>query len=129
MQHGRAALQLYIPRLLACPSLVSLSESLGYQPIKGFRYLLQHSPPGFFHTDQFMDGFRYLGETGYSFDMTLDVTHEETGKTKILDDAIVAIERTREGQDAAQQTCFILGEAPSRSLTRYRLSLTVTLSL
>ncbi|GAA5884723.1 hypothetical protein JCM3774_005903 [Rhodotorula dairenensis] len=117
VQHGAAALERYIPRLLECPSLVALTEKLGYSPIKSFRYLLQDSPPGFFGTEQFIEGFRYLGERGYAFDMTLDVTHEQTGRTKILEDAIDVIERVHRGQASEQQTRFIFDHFAKPSLT------------
>lgn len=109
MLHGAAALERYIPRLLECPSLVALTDKLGYAPIKSFRYLLQDSPTGFFRTDRFIEGFRYLGERGYAFDLTLDVTHEHTGRTKILDDAVDAIERVHRDQAPEKQTRFIFG--------------------
>ncbi|BGP55526.1 hypothetical protein JCM8202v2_003131 [Rhodotorula sphaerocarpa] len=87
-------------------------------PIKAFRFLLQDCPPGFFHTEAFVDGFRYLGQRGYGFDMTLDVTHEQTGRTKILEDALVAIERTmREGQESGARTHFILDHFAKPPLT------------
>lgn len=73
------------------------------------RYLLQDSPPGFFLRDDFIDGLRWLGEQGLAFDLTLDVTHEETGKTKVLEDAVDAIERVRAGQPEDKQTVFVVG--------------------
>lgn len=102
--------------MLACPSLVALTAKLGYSPIKSFRYLLQDSPAGFFGTEQFVEGFRYLGARGYAFDMTLDVTHEQTGRTKILQDAIDVIERVHRGQAPEKQTRFIFGALPQRCL-------------
>ncbi|GAA6051717.1 hypothetical protein JCM3770_002698 [Rhodotorula araucariae] len=117
VQHGRAALSLFHSRLLALPSVVALTERLGYAPVKAFRYLLQDSPPGFFQRDLFLDGLRWLGENSYAFDLTLDVTHEETGRTKILEDAIDAIERVREGQESGKQTVFILDHFAKPPLT------------
>ena len=122
--HGAAALERYIPRVLDCPSLVALTEKLGYAPIKSFRYLLQDSPTGFFRTDRFIEGFRYLGERGYAFDLTLDVTHEHTGRTKILDDAVDAIERVHRDQAPEKQTRFIFGarfSRPKRYLNQFRV--------
>ncbi|GAA5840204.1 hypothetical protein JCM9279_002309 [Rhodotorula babjevae] len=131
VHHGRAALALFQSRLLALPSLQTLAERLGYSPVKSFRYLLQDSPPGFFQRDSFIDGLKWLGENGYAFDMTLDVTHEETGRTRVLEDAIDAIERVRDGQDEGKQTVFILDHfakpplsadpsyPPAASLTAY----------
>lgn len=115
--HGAAALERYIPRLLECPSLVALTDKLGYAPIKSFRYLLQDSPTGFFRTDRFIEGFRYLGERGYAFDLTLDVTHEHTGRTKILDDAVDAIERVHRDQAPEKQTRFIFDHFAKPPLT------------
>jgi hypothetical protein len=116
--HGAAALERYIPRVLECPSLVALTAKLGYAPIKSFRYLLQDSPTGFFRTDRFIEGFRYLGERGYAFDLTLDVTHEHTGRTKILDDAVEAIGRVHRDQAPEKQTRFIFGAlCPPRELS------------
>ncbi|KPV74726.1 uncharacterized protein RHOBADRAFT_44246 [Rhodotorula graminis WP1] len=117
VHHGRAALALFQSRLLALPSLQALAERLGYAPVKSFRYLLQDSPPGFFQSDSFVDGLKWLGENGYAFDMTLDVTHEETGRTRVLEDAIDAIERVRVGQEGAQQTVFILDHCAKPPLT------------
>ncbi|GJN90504.1 hypothetical protein Rhopal_003515-T1 [Rhodotorula paludigena] len=117
VQHGRAALSLFHSRLLALPSLVALTERLGYPPIKSFRYLLQDSPPGFFQTDAFIDGLKWLGENGYAFDITVDVTDEQTGRVKVLDDAIDAIERVREGQQADSKTTFIFDHFAKPPLT------------
>lgn len=120
VHHGRAALSLLHSRLLALPSLQALAERLGYAPVKSFRYLLQDSPPGFFQRDAFVDGLKWLGEQGYAFDMTLDVTHQETGRSKVLEDAIDAIERVREGQEPGKQTVFILGALLSRACPKRR---------
>lgn len=120
VHHGRAALSLFHSRLLALPSLQALAERLGYAPVKSFRYLLQDSPPGFFQRDAFVDGLKWLGEQGYAFDMTLDVTHQETGRSKVLEDAIDAIERVREGQEPGKQTVFILGALLSRACPKRR---------
>lgn len=115
MHHGSRALELYLARLLAQPSLVAYAEKLGYSPIKSFRYLLQDSPRGFFLTDEFIDGLDYLGRRGYAFDMTLDVTHEATRGPLILDDALEAISKVRELQkDAQHETKFILGACERR---------------
>lgn len=113
IQHGSQALDLYLSRLLAQPSLVAYTERLGSSPIKSFRYLIQDSPKGFFSTDEFIDGLAFLGNKGYAFDMTLDVTHQETGGPLILDDAIDTISKVRELQkDGGNETKFILGNGP-----------------
>lgn len=110
MHLGRAQVENYFAQLRTQPSLAALTSRLGYAPVKGVRYLLQNSPPGFFLRDEFIDGLRWLGEQGLAFDLTLDVTHEETGKTKVLEDAVDAIERVRAGQPEGQRTVFIIGE-------------------
>ncbi|GAA5887035.1 hypothetical protein JCM16303_007112 [Sporobolomyces ruberrimus] len=118
IQHGSQALELYLARLLAQPSLVAYAEKLGYSPIKSFRYLLQDSPKGFFSTDKFIDGLAFLGNKGYAFDMTLDVTHQETGGPLILDDAIDTISKVRELQkDGGNETKLILDHFAKPDLT------------
>lgn len=59
--------------------------------IKSFRYLLQDSPKGFFLTDEFIGGLKFLGEKGWAFDMTLD-TRRDLG---VLEDAVECIMRVR----------------------------------
>ncbi|GAA5952463.1 hypothetical protein JCM3765_001978 [Sporobolomyces pararoseus] len=118
VQHGSKALDLYLSRLLEQPSLQAYEKKLGYSPIKSFRYLLQDSPPEFFLTEQFIDGLDFLGKKGYAFDMTLDVTHTETGGPLILDDAVEAISRVRDLQkEKGYETKFILDHFAKPDLT------------
>ncbi|BGP08256.1 hypothetical protein JCM10049v2_004103 [Rhodotorula toruloides] len=114
---GRARLEEYFSQLTTQPSLATLTARLGYSPIQAVRYLLQDSPPGFFLRDDFIDGLRWLGEQGLAFDLTLDVTHEETGKTKVLEDAVDAIERVRAGQPEDKQTVFVVDHFAKPPLT------------
>lgn len=112
VQHGSKALELYLSRVLEQPSLQAYEKKLGYSPIKSFRYLLQDSPQGFFLTEKFIDGLDFLGKKGYAFDMTLDVTHKETGGPLILDDAVEAISKVRDLQkETGYETKFILGRS------------------
>jgi hypothetical protein len=112
---------MYLSRLLAQPSLQAYEKKLGYPPIKSFRYLLQDSPKGFFLTDKFIDGLDFLGKKGFAFDLTLDVTHKETGGPLILDDAVEAISRVRELQkEKGYETKFILGEFGILSIRLFR---------
>ena len=114
VHQGSRALELYLARLAALPSLAAYEKKLGYAPIRSFRYLLQDSPRGFFLDDKFVDGLDYLGRMGYAFDMTLDTTHADTRGPLVLDDAVEAISKVRELQkDRGYETKFILGEVPS----------------
>ncbi|GAA5983585.1 hypothetical protein JCM5350_004875 [Sporobolomyces pararoseus] len=118
VQHGSKALELYLSRLLEQPSLQAYEKKLGYSPIKSFRYLLQDSPQGFFLTEKFIDGLDFLGKKGYAFDMTLDVTHKETGGPLILDDAVEAISKVRDLQkETGYETKFILDHFAKPDLT------------
>ncbi|GAA5858060.1 hypothetical protein JCM1840_001023 [Sporobolomyces johnsonii] len=114
---GSSALELYLPRLLSQPSLVDLTARLGYAPIKSFRYLLQDCPKGFFLTDKFLDGLRYLGDKGYAFDMCLDTTNKDVGGPLVLEDAVEAIAKVREMQKDGEQTRFMLDHFAKPDLT------------
>lgn len=114
---GAKALESYIARLDALPSLLSLSlassslsngTSGASRPIKSFRYLLQDSPEGFSTSTEFIDGLKYLGANGYAFDMTVDAGPKQRGP-EVLEEAITCISKVREGQDEATETKFILG--------------------
>ncbi|GAA6064033.1 hypothetical protein JCM10212_001459 [Sporobolomyces blumeae] len=117
VHHGSAALEKYLARLFALPSLVAYTDQLGYPPVKAFRYLLQDSPKGFFLEDKFIDGLDFLGKRGFAFDLTLDVTHKETGGPLVLDDAVEAIAKVRELQKEGEQTQFILDHFAKPDLT------------
>ncbi|KAK4705163.1 hypothetical protein P7C70_g1053, partial [Phenoliferia sp. Uapishka_3] len=115
---GPAALQLYISRLEALPSLLALSHqasslsgsTAGKTPsrlIKGFRYLLQDSPPGFFTKPDFIASLKWLGENDYEFDMTLDAGPDQQGPA-VLEEAIECISKVHEGQSEGKETKFIL---------------------
>ncbi|GAA5901135.1 uncharacterized protein JCM6883_004765 [Sporobolomyces salmoneus] len=118
VHQGSQAIELYLSQLLSQPSLKAYEEKLGYPPIKSFRYLLQDSPKGFFQTEKFLDGLDFLGQKGYAFDMTLDVTHKETGGPLILDDAVDAISKVRELQkEKGYETKFILDHFAKPDLT------------
>ncbi|CEQ39690.1 SPOSA6832_01243 [Sporobolomyces salmonicolor] len=117
VHHGSSALELYLPRLFSQPSLVALTAKLGYAPIKSFRYLLQDSPKGFFLSDKFLDGLRYLGDKGYAFDMCLDATNTDVGGPLVLEDAVEAIAKVRELQKDGEQTRFMLDHFAKPDLT------------
>lgn len=106
---GPTALASYFTRLNALPSLASFtaqSSSPNSSPIPSCRYLLQDSPKGFFLTENFIAGLKWLGEQGIAFDMTLDATQQEG----VLEDAVDAIQKVREGQEEGKETRFILGK-------------------
>lgn len=110
MHQGPTALASFFERLNALPSLASLtarSSSPNSSLIKSCRYLLQDSPKGFFLTDKFVAGLRWLGEQGIAFDMTVDSVQQEG----ILEDVIDTVQRVREGQEKSKQTRFIIGES------------------
>ncbi|GAA5972912.1 hypothetical protein JCM21900_002866 [Sporobolomyces salmonicolor] len=117
VHHGSSALELYLPRLFSQPSLVALTAKLGYAPIKSFRYLLQDCPKGFFLSDKFLDGLRYIGDKGYAFDMCLDATNADVGGPLVLEDAVEAIAKVRELQKNGEQTRFMLDHFAKPDLT------------
>ncbi|BGP16246.1 hypothetical protein JCM10213_007687 [Rhodosporidiobolus nylandii] len=116
VHHGSRALALYFDRLFALPSLIALTSSLGYSPIRSVRYLLQSSPRGFFLERGFLDGLKELGRRGIAFDITLDVRNEGTGGVKILEDAQEMIAKVRDGQKEGEETVFVFDHFAKPSL-------------
>lgn len=114
VHQGPSALATYFTRLRSVPSLIALTaqSTSANSPLgllKSCRYLLQDSPRGFFLSDQFIAGLKWLGQQGIGFDFTVDTVQQEG----VLEDVIDAIARVREGQshdDESKQTKFIIGE-------------------
>lgn len=105
VHHGPTALKLYIARLAALPSLVTLSApSSPLSLIKSFRYLLEDSPAGFMSSPSFIAGLQYLGSQGFAFDLTVDSVNQQG----VLTEVVETIFKVREGQPSGEETVFIL---------------------
>ncbi|KAL8286257.1 hypothetical protein RQP46_004745 [Phenoliferia psychrophenolica] len=113
---GPEALKAFIARLEALPSLLALSlrastlsgeSAVKARPIKGFRYLLQDSPAGFSLSEDFIAGLKWIGEQGYTFDLTVDAGPLLQGPI-VLEEAIECISRVQSEQEEGKQTKFIL---------------------
>lgn len=78
-------------------------ESFG--KIKGFRYLVQDKPRGVMLQDGFIDGLKWLGRNGYSFDLGVD--QSKRGKWQ-LEEALEMVQRAHEGVDEQHKVTFIL---------------------
>ncbi|ORY81740.1 hypothetical protein BCR35DRAFT_303869 [Leucosporidium creatinivorum] len=125
---GPTALSSYFTRLTSLPSLAaftSRSSTPNLSPIRSCRYLLQDSPKGFFLTDNFIAGLKWLGEEGIAFDMTLDVTQVEG----VLDDAVECVQRVREGQTTSPNPPNPLPFLPPLPLQTSYISSLFSLSL
>lgn len=113
--HGARIMELYCAKLFELPSLVKLSATFKSRSpesklgaIKSFRYLVQDSPPGFLLGTKFIEGLKWIGEQGISFDLTVDTTKVGIG-SKVLEEVVECITKCREGQsNESLQTWFIL---------------------
>ncbi|KAM0755744.1 amidohydrolase 2 [Meredithblackwellia eburnea MCA 4105] len=120
VHHGAKALEAFVARINTLPSLLSfsladtslqeahqLTTGARANKVRGFRYLLQDSPAGFALQDEFIEGLKWLGEHGYTFDMTLDAGPNQLGPS-VLEEAIEVISKVQQGQEEGKETKFIL---------------------
>ncbi|KAL8646147.1 MAG: hypothetical protein Q9226_006995 [Calogaya cf. arnoldii] len=62
--------------------------------VKGFRYLVQDKPPGTMLSGNFIDSLRWMGQSGFAFDLGVDT---RSGGIWQLKEAIKTIERAHDG--------------------------------
>jgi L-rhamnono-1,4-lactonase len=75
--------------------------------IRGFRYLVQDKPKGTMLQDGFIEGLRWLGRKGYSFDIGVD--QHGAGKWQ-LEEAVEMIEKAHTGVEEDKKVTFIISE-------------------
>lgn len=88
--------------------------------VRGFRYLVQYKPRGTMLGDGFIEGLRWLGRNGFSFDLGVD--HHRDGDWQ-LEEALEMVTRAHEGVVEEEKVTFILGR-----LTWYSIFITVRLT-
>lgn len=86
----------------------------------GFRQLAQQRPRGLVLRDGFVDGLRWLGREGYTFDLGIDCHRDGLDW---LDDAVEMVGRAHEGVPDEEKVTIIVGEACSLSASRGNLDL------
>ncbi|KAI9734395.1 MAG: hypothetical protein M1834_002502 [Cirrosporium novae-zelandiae] len=85
---GRKAVAKYV-------SLVQERAGLkGWPKVKGFRYLVQDKPPGVMLGEGFIDGLKWIGEMGFTFDLGVD---QRSGGDWQLEEAVEMLEKVTEG--------------------------------
>lgn len=87
--------------------LVELHAGEAWGKVKGYRYLVQGKPKGTVLTQDFIDGLRWLGKNGFSFDHGID--HHRDGDWA-LDETVEMIARAHEEVPEAEKVTFILGK-------------------
>lgn len=73
--------------------------------VKGFRYLLQDKPDGTMLEEGFVEGVRFLGREGFSFDVGIDL--HRRGRSQ-LEECVELVERAHEGVGDKEKVVFIL---------------------
>jgi L-rhamnono-1,4-lactonase len=76
--------------------------------IKGFRYLVQDKPKGVMLQDGFIEGLKWLGKKGYSFDLGVD---QHSGGKWQLEEAVEMIEKAHEGVPENEKVTFIISKS------------------
>lgn len=77
-----------------------------FPKVRGFRYLVQGKPSGTMTTEKFVEGLRYLGREGFSFDLGVD--HHRDGDW-IVEEALELVTRTHKDVPEEEKCTFILG--------------------
>ena len=75
--------------------------------VVGWRYLLQDKPEGAMLTTSFVDGLRWLGRRGYSFEVGIDV---RSGGMWQLEEAVEMVRRAHEGVEEEEQVVFVFSK-------------------
>ncbi|KAH8811795.1 hypothetical protein F5884DRAFT_831553 [Xylogone sp. PMI_703] len=92
-------------------------ESFG--KVRGFRYLVQDKPKGVMLQEGFIDGLKWLGRNGYTFDLGVD---QHRGGRWQLEEALEMIERAHEGVDEEHQVTVIINHLCKPDLSVYNLA-------
>lgn len=89
--------------------LARVQEEAGeaWPKIKGFRYLLQDKPHGTMLEDKFIEGLKYLGKRGFSFEVGID--QHRRGR-KQLEETVEMIGRAHEGVPDEDKVTFIISQ-------------------
>ncbi|PTB68096.1 hypothetical protein BBK36DRAFT_1167373 [Trichoderma citrinoviride] len=101
--------------------LARVREEAGeaWPKIKGFRYLLQDKPHGTMLEDKFIEGLKYLGKRGFSFEVGID--QHRRGR-KQLEETVEMIGRAHEGVPDDEKVVFIINHLCKPDLTIYNVS-------
>ncbi|KAL9039946.1 MAG: hypothetical protein Q9214_004673, partial [Letrouitia sp. 1 TL-2023] len=73
--------------------------------VKGFRYLVQDKPSGTMLTNGFVDSLRWMGESGFAFDLGVDV---RSGGLWQLSEAYEMIHRAHDGVSEDKQVRIVI---------------------
>ncbi|KAI9719231.1 MAG: hypothetical protein M1812_003561 [Candelaria pacifica] len=73
---------------------VVVGEDVFKNKIKGFRYLLQNKPRGTMLEKKFIEGLKWLGQQGFTFDLAIDVRGKGIWQ---MEEAVEMVRRSREG--------------------------------
>ncbi|KAL6856537.1 hypothetical protein J3F83DRAFT_752892 [Trichoderma novae-zelandiae] len=109
---GEALLERYLAR-------VEEEAGEAWPKIKGFRYLLQDKPHGTMLEDKFIEGLKYLGRRGFSFDVGID--QHRRGR-KQLEETVEMIGRAHEGVPDDEKVTFIINHLCKPDLSVYNVS-------
>ena len=75
--------------------------------VVGVRYLVQSEPPGTMLRDRFIEGLRWLGREGLSFDLGVDY---RSGGPWQLKEAVEMIRRVNEEVEEKERVVFVISE-------------------
>ncbi|KAL7823184.1 hypothetical protein V8C26DRAFT_385643 [Trichoderma gracile] len=109
---GEAILEKYLAR-------VQEEAGEAWPKIKGFRYLLQDKPHGTMLEDKFIEGLKYLGKRGFSFEVGID--QHRRGRRQ-LEETVEMIGRAHEGVPDEEKVTFIINHLCKPDLTIYNVS-------
>lgn len=96
---GAQALERYV-------EMVRERAGESWEKIRGFRYLVQDKKEGTMLGTGFIEGLKWLGTKGFTFDVGID--HHRGGDWQ-LDEAVQMIRRAHEGVAEEEKVTFILG--------------------
>ncbi|PGH02096.1 hypothetical protein AJ79_07733 [Helicocarpus griseus UAMH5409] len=97
---GPSALQAYLSKVRERTATDEV-----WRKIRGVRYLLQDKPAGTMLKDQFIEGLRYLGRQGMTFDLGIDARQ---GGLWQLDEAVKMLEKVYEKDVEADETVKVV---------------------
>ena len=102
---GAEAMQRYMDRVQARAGMM-------LPLVKGFRYLVQDKPPGTMLTASFVDSLRWMGRSGFAFDLGVDA---RSGGIWQLEEAIEMIERAHDGLPNDKKVTVVISKGMSAS--------------
>ena len=100
LANGVEALEAYVKKVIEIAGDVA-------GKIVGWRHLLQDKPAGTMLTKDFVDGLQWLGRTGYSFEVGIDV---RSGGMWQLEEAVEMVRRAHEGVKEEEQVVFVFSK-------------------